>query len=157
VSSLESVLEETNQELVVAKFPTIEGAKTSGIIKKPSMLWSISKDTKHPKETAKLLNFLINDPDGIKALGTTRGVPSNENGFKILKDDGKIDGVSEDLFDYVKNTDGITESPFFERAQISEVYQDATEAFTLGEIDSEKAAEQTISGIKETIKTINNK
>ncbi|WP_433379736.1 ABC transporter substrate-binding protein [Actinoplanes sp. CA-142083] len=40
-------------------------------------LWSISAKSKHPAETLKLLNFLINDAEGAKAAGTTRGVPAN--------------------------------------------------------------------------------
>ncbi|SEG91954.1 multiple sugar transport system substrate-binding protein [Nonomuraea solani] len=40
-------------------------------------LWSVAARSKHPAETLKLLDFLINDPDASKATGTTRGVPAN--------------------------------------------------------------------------------
>ncbi|GIE34828.1 sugar ABC transporter substrate-binding protein [Actinoplanes italicus] len=40
-------------------------------------LWSIAAGSKHPAETVKLLNFLINDTEAAKAAGVTRGVPAN--------------------------------------------------------------------------------
>lgn len=40
-------------------------------------LWSIAAASKHPAQTLKLLDFLINDPDASRATGTTRGVPAN--------------------------------------------------------------------------------
>ena len=40
-------------------------------------LWSIAAASKHPNEAIKLLNFLTNDVEAMKALGTTRGVPAN--------------------------------------------------------------------------------
>ncbi len=43
----------------------------------PSMLWSVAAKSKHPKEAAKLLNFLINDVDGAAETLTQRGVPIN--------------------------------------------------------------------------------
>jgi multiple sugar transport system substrate-binding protein len=41
------------------------------------MLWSIAAKSKHPKEAAKLLNFLVNDSDGAAETLTQRGVPIN--------------------------------------------------------------------------------
>ena len=44
---------------------------------KPSMMWGISSKTEHPAEAAKLVDFLINDKDAAKILGTDRGEPGN--------------------------------------------------------------------------------
>jgi multiple sugar transport system substrate-binding protein len=41
------------------------------------MLWSIAAKSKHPKEAAKLLDFLTNDSDGAAQTLTQRGVPIN--------------------------------------------------------------------------------
>jgi multiple sugar transport system substrate-binding protein len=40
-------------------------------------LWSVSAKTRHRDATLTLLDFLINDVEGAKATGTTRGVPAN--------------------------------------------------------------------------------
>jgi multiple sugar transport system substrate-binding protein len=48
-------------------------------------LWSISAKSKHPAETLKLLDFLVNDARASKATGTTRGVPVNPNVTKEIE------------------------------------------------------------------------
>ncbi|MGC9664971.1 ABC transporter substrate-binding protein [Planosporangium sp. 12N6] len=42
-----------------------------------SMYWSGFRGTKHPKEVANVINFLVNDPEAAKILGTDRGLYSN--------------------------------------------------------------------------------
>ncbi|TDD20094.1 ABC transporter substrate-binding protein [Nonomuraea diastatica] len=42
-----------------------------------SVSWAINAKTKHPRESAQLVNFLLNDPEAGRALGLTRGVPPN--------------------------------------------------------------------------------
>jgi multiple sugar transport system substrate-binding protein len=48
-------------------------------------LWSIAAQSKHRPEALKLLNFLVNDVDGAKATGTTRGVPASTKVADELK------------------------------------------------------------------------
>nr|MDT0658597.1 extracellular solute-binding protein [Micromonospora sp. DSM 115978] len=48
-------------------------------------LWSIAARSKHPDETLKLLDFLINDAEASKATGTTRGVPANTTVAEEIK------------------------------------------------------------------------
>jgi multiple sugar transport system substrate-binding protein len=54
-----------------------QGTRRGQSIDTPA-LWSIAAQSKHPQETLKLLNFLINDVEGAKATGTTRGVPASQ-------------------------------------------------------------------------------
>ncbi|WP_199752512.1 ABC transporter substrate-binding protein [Actinoplanes sp. ATCC 53533] len=69
--------------LVLLRMPGETTAKRRGQSIDTPALWSVSAKSKHPKEAVTLLNFLINDVDGAKAVGTTRGVPSNK---KIAED-----------------------------------------------------------------------
>ncbi len=57
----------------VAMIP--ESKTAGGVYMLASMPWTIGKGGKHKEEAAKLLNFLINDPDAGKILMTQRGVP----------------------------------------------------------------------------------
>lgn len=49
----------------------------AGSYLKPSMYWSVSSRTKHPKEAAKFLDYLANSPKAADLLLTERGVPAN--------------------------------------------------------------------------------
>ncbi len=62
----------TQHTLAFQQIPTGPGP---GIYLKPSMLLSISSASKHAKDAANFINFLINDPNGVRAIGLDRGIP----------------------------------------------------------------------------------
>jgi multiple sugar transport system substrate-binding protein len=65
--------------LVMLRIPGESQAPRRGQTIDTPALWSISAGSKHPAETLKLLNFLINDVEAAKASGATRGVPPNKS------------------------------------------------------------------------------
>lgn len=65
----------TKDTLALVPLPS-EGGQT-GMYAKPSMLLSVYARSKHPKEAAELLSFLVNDPKAAAALGTSRGLFPN--------------------------------------------------------------------------------
>jgi multiple sugar transport system substrate-binding protein len=71
----------TQRPLGMAMLPT---GSTAGMYLKASMLLSISASTKHPNEAASFTNFLINDPDGVKAITIERGVPGSKKAQTLL-------------------------------------------------------------------------
>lgn len=154
LASYQSVLKEGNMDLTIPTYPTIEEGQAAGVIKKPTMLFSISKNTKYPKETAKLLNFLLNDPEGVKAMGTARGLPINTNAVKILEDAGLVDEISKTASEFVKNTEGVMESPFYEMSQVVEAYNVPFEQFGLGEMTPEEAGKQIVKNVEAAVKQI---
>lgn len=79
---------------LVAPPETVAGAKD--LYQKPSMLHSISAKTKHPKEAALLVDFLINSPEAGAAFGTNRGLPAS----KTQLDGVKLEGLGKQVADY---------------------------------------------------------
>ncbi len=63
-------------KLAISVFPNEPGG-SSGHYIKPAMMMSVSSRTKPPEDAAKIIEFLVNDPDGVKALGIERGVPGS--------------------------------------------------------------------------------
>ncbi|MGN9841000.1 ABC transporter substrate-binding protein [Nonomuraea sp. H19] len=63
--------------LVLLRLPGETTSKRRGQSIDTPALWSVAAQSKHPAEALKLLQFLINDPEASKAMGTTRGVPAN--------------------------------------------------------------------------------
>ncbi|HWS32626.1 MAG TPA: ABC transporter substrate-binding protein [Actinoplanes sp.] len=53
--------------------PTDTG--TSGLFYKAAMLLAVSQNSKFPKQSVKLIDFLINSPEAGKIFGTSKGVP----------------------------------------------------------------------------------
>lgn len=154
LASYSAALKENGMELVIPTFPTIEEGQKAGVIKKPSMLFSISKNSKHPEEAAKFLNFLLNDPDGVKALGTSRGLPVNTKALEILEDAGQVDELSKSAAEFTKNTEGIIESPYYEMSQVVEAYKGPFEEFGMGQASAKEAAKAIIENTEAAVEEI---
>lgn len=148
-------LEETNQELVLANFPTSENALTSGIISKPSLLWGISKNTKHPEEAALLLDFLLNDKEAASIMGLERGIPSSKEALEVLDEDGLLEsGLEVDGTTFVKENVDIPTSPYYEDANLQSTYRQISESFGYGRISAEEAAKQIFDAITNKLKSL---
>lgn len=151
LASYASVLEENQMKLSIPSYPVISDGDSAGVIKKPTMLFSISKNSKHPKEAAKLLDFLLNDPEGVKAMGTARGLPVNTKAQEILEEAGLVDDVSKQASEYTKNTEGVMESPYYEMSQVVEAYNVPFEKFGLGQATPKEAAKEIKANVEDAI------
>lgn len=85
-------------KLSITAFPVLPDGKPGHYLK-PSQMWSISSDAKAPELAAKLANFTVHDPDGVKILGVERGVPASPAMRELLG--GSLDEISKQMVDYV--------------------------------------------------------
>jgi oligogalacturonide transport system substrate-binding protein len=127
-------------------------AKTDGVYRKPSMVFSISKRSKDPKAAAQIVNCLLNEPEAIKILGTSRGLPASKIAAKTLTDGGKIEAELLKAHDIIVKASGPTVSPLNEHPEIRSVFLDALEEYAYGQIDSKEAAETIIDGVNGVLK-----
>ncbi|MBT8228348.1 MAG: extracellular solute-binding protein [Dactylosporangium sp.] len=63
----------TDHELGITAYP----GDPKGQWARAAMYWSIYKSSKHPDVAADVINFLVNDAEAGKILGTERGLPAN--------------------------------------------------------------------------------
>ncbi|MFI2434210.1 ABC transporter substrate-binding protein [Streptomyces sp. NPDC018693] len=70
---------EGKSEYGLAPIPTTDGKKTGQYL--GSLMLSASKRTKHPKEVAQFINFMVHDPEVAKIMGYDRGVPATQAQF----------------------------------------------------------------------------
>ncbi|WP_418274954.1 ABC transporter substrate-binding protein [Isoptericola jiangsuensis] len=67
----------SGHELELMRVPGETEYDRTGMFFKPAMFYSISATTEHPEESAKFVDFLLNDPDVAALQLTDRGLPSN--------------------------------------------------------------------------------
>lgn len=60
----------------------------SGVMIRPSQVYSIPSSTKYPEEATKFLNWLTNDPEAAAILKDTRGVPASAAAREVLLEMG---------------------------------------------------------------------
>lgn len=73
----------TADELGVIAYP----GDPSGQWARASMYWSVFRGSKHAEVAVDVINFLANDPEAVKLLGTDRGLPSNMDLRRVVSDD----------------------------------------------------------------------
>lgn len=106
VSDAEFYAEPLNENggiLQISDVLTIDGAKRSGWYLKPNQVYSIKKDTEHPAETAKLLNFLVNDSRMAKLQGTEKGIPLSKSALEVLEASNMLTGASYEAGEFINN------------------------------------------------------
>ncbi|PFG42033.1 carbohydrate ABC transporter substrate-binding protein (CUT1 family) [Isoptericola jiangsuensis] len=67
----------SGRELELLRFPGESEYERTGMYFKPAMFYSVSATTEHPEESAKFVDFLLNDPEVAQLQLTDRGLPSN--------------------------------------------------------------------------------
>jgi oligogalacturonide transport system substrate-binding protein len=126
------------QTVVLASYPLLDGAADAGLLYRPAMMYAINAKTKYPRESALLMDFLLNDPVAVKAMGLKRGVPVSQRAIAALTDGGAMQGLSVAGFEQVAALPhGVIESAYFEHARVRDAFIDAFELFAYGRIDAD--------------------
>jgi multiple sugar transport system substrate-binding protein len=98
---------ENGGDLQLAAPPT-RNASNLGLYQKPSMQFVIAANTDHAEASAKLIEFLLTDPEAIAILGTNRGIPATNTGLANVE----LDAVSQAVLDYEESVaDYLSEPP----------------------------------------------
>lgn len=124
-------------------------AVTDGVYRKPSMVFSISKNSKSPEAAAQVVNCLLNEPEGIEALGTSRGLPASKVAAELLAGQGEPEVREANAI--VQASSGPLISPFNEHPEIRGLFIDTLEEYAYGQIEAEDAAEQIIDGTNDVL------
>lgn len=76
----------SRNKLAINLFPNLPGAR-SGHYVKPAMLMSIAARSRNQTAAAQLINFLVNEAEGVRTLGIERGVPASARSGEMLAPD----------------------------------------------------------------------
>jgi len=106
-------------------------------------MYSIGRNTRHPKEAALLMNFLVNDPAGILPGGLERGAPLSKIADATLREKGILkdsDPVIAGLLQSFAVPNAFAATPFMEDMQINALFTAARENIDYGKMSVEEAA-----------------
>ncbi|AYN29053.1 sugar-binding protein [Buttiauxella ferragutiae ATCC 51602] len=130
-------------KLELGSYPMLPGATDAGLFFKPAQMFSISKTTKHPKEAAMLINFLLNEKAGVEALGLERGVPLSKAAVTQLTTDGVIkdnDPSVAGLKLAQSLPNKLATSPYFDDPQIVSLFGTSLQYIDYGQKTVEETA-----------------
>ncbi|WP_432134443.1 MULTISPECIES: ABC transporter substrate-binding protein [unclassified Streptomyces] len=86
---------EGKSEYGLAPIPTTDGKKTGQYL--GSLMLSASKRTKHPKEVAQFISFMVHDPEVARIMGYDRGVPATQAQYDAFQ---PTDPVNKAIAEY---------------------------------------------------------
>lgn len=132
------------QELVPAGLLTTEKGSNTGVYRKASMVFAISANSDNKEAAAQIVNCMLNEKEGIAALGTARGLPASQAALAQLTSNGEIDAVQKLANDQVIAAAAPVISPFVEHPEVQSAFEDALELFAYGEIDAAEAASDIV-------------
>ena len=113
------------------------------------MVFSISKNSRNQEAAAQIVNCLLNEPEGIDALGTSRGLPASKVAAARLGDKGEAEVRAANAI--VMASTGPTVSPFNEHPEIRAAFIDTLEEYAYGQITAEEGAQQIIDTVNEVL------
>ncbi|WP_128255744.1 ABC transporter substrate-binding protein [Falsirhodobacter deserti] len=141
-----------DQVLVPAKMLVRQDAVTEGVYRKPSMLFAISKNSANPEAAAEIINCMLNEPEGIDALGDSRGIPASAVAEARLAEAGAFDPKMKEAHDILMAAEGPVVSPFNEHPTLRGAFLDTMEEYGYGMLDEEEAAEIIIDEANRVLK-----
>ena len=130
------------QELVVGEELDF-GEAVKGSSAKVSMAFAICASSQHPHEAAMLIQYLLNDPEGIMIMASERGVPASQIGYDTLNDAGQIDPLIAAAHEGVYAADPMFFSPRFDNGELKgdgAAYIDVFSGLSYGDYTVEDAA-----------------
>jgi len=152
VGKYESVL--SDGALEAGPFLSSSNGDSGGWMIKPSMLYAISRNTEHPDEAAAFMDFLLNDKECAKVLGTTRGIPASSYAEESLEESGLLSGLAQENDEMLEQLDTMTISPYMELSRMTEFYNAAIEKVSYGISDTDSAAQEMYDSITQYLEKI---
>ena len=138
-----------DQKLAIGDFPTIDGAADSGMFGRPSLMFAVGRNSKHPGLAAELMAHLLADPEATQALGRTRGVPAAREPFEALVRSQALPPLELQAHAQIQrqrtSTMGITvPNPLFEHARLHRFMREVFETVAYGKASDTEAARRLV-------------
>lgn len=150
VNKYMSSLDEANNNIVLGPYLSITGNNNAAFTK-ISQCFAISKNTKHPEEAAKFINWLLTDEEAVKTIGFERGIPANKKAIETLSKDEDMKNLTFEANKLAMSSKSNDISPYFEDTELQAIYRKAIENYCYEEITAEEAAEEIINAVNEKL------
>ncbi|MBT2588360.1 ABC transporter substrate-binding protein [Arthrobacter sp. ISL-95] len=139
--------------------PIPNEAGNPGVYKLRSASWAVNSKTKYPEDAAKLVNFLVNDPEASALLKLTRGVPASDTALKSVRDslapkDKQIVAYADYLNQDGNSGTGPNPDPAGTRGLRSDIFTRYSGEVIFGKQTPQSAAEAMIKAAQDLIESL---
>jgi len=79
-----------SHRLALGEFPMRPDARASGIFGRPALMFAVGRHCRQPELAARLIEFLLLEPEATRLLGRTRGLPVARKPLEALRAHGQL-------------------------------------------------------------------
>lgn len=132
--------------LALGDFPTLPGARDSGMFGRPTLMFAVGRHCRQPEAAVKLMAFLLADPEATALLGRTRGIPSAASAVAQLEAASQIPPLERQAFEQVRTQRRAGRiplpQPLFEHPRLQKFIREVFETVAYGKTGEREAAER---------------
>lgn len=144
----------TDGKLSIGPFPEHPDAKQSSNPLSAGLGFAINANTKVKEETAKLLNWLVNDPEAAVILNTQRGIPASSVAMKALSESGKLEPEIKKAIEYAGTRKSLPLTVLSDNANLRVVHEDTIQKIIYKKISTKEGAIEALKSIKEKLEEL---
>ncbi len=135
---------EKGEEIVPAPYPHDDSHQSgSGWYAKPASLYAMSKDTDHPEESAKLLDFLVNSEEMAVLQGVEKGVPLSSKARDSLEKNDMLNGLQYEASLVMENNEFLEKmNSYIEDSGMIDTFVAACDSVIFKKLTAEEAAKE---------------
>jgi len=146
--SLRASTLDPRQKLVLGEFPVLPNAHNSGMFGRPTLMFAVGRNSKHPELAARLINFLLTDPDVAAIVGRSRGLPAAQSQFQALLKANKLPALELAAHRQIKEQREagrvLVPSPLFEHPRMHKFMREVFETVAYAKATDDQAARRLI-------------
>ena len=135
--------------LALGDFPTLPGAKGSGMFGRPTLMFAVGRHCKQPELAARLTEFLLIDAEAARILGRTRGLPGARGAFELLQREGKLPPLELQAYEQIRKQRLAGRlplpAPLFEHPRLHKFMREVFETVAYGKTTDIDAARRLIT------------
>lgn len=131
-------------EIITANYTNIDPEHSGeGWYAKPATLYTISKNTDHPREAGMLLNYLVSSQEMALLQGVEKGIPLNQAAQNYIEEEGLLTGIQYEASQRMERTEGfLSMKPYLENVDMIDTFIDACNQVLFDKVTSEEAANE---------------
>lgn len=142
--------EKKGYEIVVGDYLIDDVDSSLSWYVKPATMYAISKNTEYPKESALLIDFLLNSKEMALNQGIEKGIPLSNNARNVLEENNMLKGIQYDAYCKLdSNINNVSKiSPYFENSNLVETFYDTVNKVLFADVSLDEAASELNDALK---------
>lgn len=144
----------TEGAIAIGPYPEHPDAKQSSNPLSAGLGFAINAQSEVKEEAAKLLNWLVNDPEAAVILNTQRGIPASGSALEALSASGKLQPQIKSAVEYAATRKSLPLTVLSDNANVRAVHEDTIQKVIFNKLTPQQGASEAFAAIQEKLEEL---